>query len=181
MKKYSGVAAVIIVVAVAFSGTALARESPLIFGAEIPIVIPVSNLSDVASVGMGVLLDVGYEVSESLVPKLSLGIIHHFEKNTVSSNIVPVWLGVDYSFGKGHLEPVVGADLGLNYMMWSSSANSAYSSSEAKFGFDVNGGVKYMLGKKLQVFGKLAFGTYSLGAFGDTLFVGIFLGGNYDL
>ncbi|MBI5527327.1 MAG: outer membrane beta-barrel protein [Deltaproteobacteria bacterium] len=156
------------------TGTAQAKDPDVDIGGSIPLFVPVGKLGDATGVGTGVLAQGAYNVNRTVGLRAQAGFVHHF-KNVVSMNVVPIFLGGEFTFGKGGFRPFADLDLCL------SVASSTPGGSDTNIGMDVGGGVKYALSKNIDAVGKLGLFVYDLANFTDTMIIGLTAGINFGL
>lgn len=174
MKKTIAVVAAALCVVSALPGAAAAKNLDLDIGAAVPVYIPVSDFGKLTSVGTGILAGATYNFTDIVGGRAQVGFVHHFE-NLVSLNVVPIFLGVEATFGHGQIKPFADLDLCLNIV------SASVGGSDSNIGMDIGGGVKYGLDKHLDVVGKLSLVDYDLANFTDTMNVGLTIGISYSL
>jgi hypothetical protein len=140
-----------------------APEGKLSLSAAAAPVLPVGNLSDGFSFGLGAVVGADYAVLPRAAVIARVGFIHHLPKTEVSLEAIPVWVGGRYSFldEKG---PYAEAALGPTVLIASATVNGVSASdNRVKVGAEVGGGYR---------FGKVDLGAravfYDLGNAGDS-------------
>lgn len=155
------------------TGMAAAKGVNADLGGSVPLFIPLGKLADATGVGTGILAQGAYNINHTVGLRAQTGFVHHF-KNIVTMNVVPMFLGGEFTFGKGDIRPFADVDLCLS-VSWSGN------SSDTDIGTDIGGGVKYSLSKNVDAMGKLGLFVYDLANFTETMNVGLTLGLNYNL
>jgi opacity protein-like surface antigen len=172
MRQVIAVVAVLAAVAVG-TGAAHAKDLDVDIGVSVPFFVPVGTLGDWYGVGTGVLAQGAYNVNRTVGLRAQAGFVHHF-KSKLTANVVPIFLGGEFTFGKGNLRPFADLDLCLSVL-------SDDEISDTNIGMDAGGGVKYALGKNVDAIGKLGFFVYDLANFTETMIIGLVAGINFGL
>jgi len=113
-------------------------------GGGLVLGLPIGHWSDVTKFSVGGLADFDY----ALLPELSLtgraGFIYHVSNvDGASFFTIPVWSGVKYYLGQGHVRPFAAGELGFNYNHASVEVfGQSVSSSSLNLGTNLGGGVE---------------------------------------
>ncbi len=169
------------------ASASIPEDKKLTFGGDLALQLPVGNLANITSLGIGVLGRIGYAVQPNLEITGRIGYVYGLPKDqaalsgltingtggyNTSVSYVPVLGGARYYFG-GKREGLHGdAELGLNFVSTTSSFGGiSVSSSTTNVGSNL--GVGYLLDGNLPIDLKAQVSILDIGHASDSMMLGV--------
>lgn len=129
--------------AVAVPSTALAQGdggNGATVGFDAALVLPLGDYGDVADLGLGPLFRLEVPVMSKIKITGRTGLLYHLtEIDELTMIFFPVYGGVRYSFGEGHVGPYVAGELGITFAYFSAGDESE---TETELGLTLGGGFR---------------------------------------